>query len=90
MKPPVAERKLLRHSSFAGDMFARRHPPSLQQRSRAMPMPHSSHRPASLPNVLSNSLSMPDPAPHPPFAHARLIHCAAALLIALPLACATP
>ncbi|QBQ99892.1 alpha,alpha-trehalase TreF [Paraburkholderia pallida] len=31
---------------------------------------------------------MPDPAPHAPFAHGRLVHCAAALLIALPLACA--
>ncbi|MDR3101351.1 MAG: alpha,alpha-trehalase TreF [Paraburkholderia sp.] len=32
---------------------------------------------------------MRDPAPRPPFARTRVIHCAAALLIALPLACAT-
>lgn len=53
-------------------------------------MPHSSHRPVSLPNALPQSLSPPDPAPRAPFARTRWLHGAAALLIALPLAWATP
>ena len=51
-------------------------------------MPHSSHRPISLPNLLTNPLSPHDPAPRVPFVRTRLVHCATALLIALPLACA--